>query len=113
MKALKVQVRKAPEVVDIDPSLKSLQAEVGGLIEIWWPYQDSVVIVCNQEGKILDLRRNRYVYDEFDDDLACVRGDFLIMGEGQDDESDEDFCDLTPAQIEKYTRIFSREECYA
>jgi hypothetical protein len=113
MKALKVQVRKTPEVVDIDTSLKTMQSAVGGLIEIWCPYPDPVVIICNEEGKLIPLEANRYVYDEFDDTIDCIFGDFLIVGVNQDDGSEEDYCDLTDAQIEKFKRIFSREECYA
>ena len=48
---------KKPRHVWISNSLKALQTTVGGSIECY-PIGDGRIIICNEEGKILDLPYN-------------------------------------------------------
>ena len=54
-------VRKKPgeqaELVEIDNTLKALQKEVGGYIETVTLATDAVII-CNEEGRLLNLKPN-------------------------------------------------------
>lgn len=113
MKVVKVCVGKPAESVDIDASLGSLQETVGGFIEMWFPFMEHVVIVCNEEGKVLGLPKNRIVRDEYDNTIDCIYGDFVIVGVNQDDEIEDDLCDLSEKEIEKFVAIFNRKESYA
>ena len=48
----------------IDTSLESLQRIVGGYFEAYYPFEEPVCIVCNEEGKINGMPLNRAVYSE-------------------------------------------------
>ncbi len=48
---LVVEPMKEPYVKKIDKGLKSLQSEVKGHIEVIFPFNDSVTIVLNNDGK--------------------------------------------------------------
>ena len=51
MKAIRKKPGCAPELIDIDNTLKALQAEVDGYIETVTIASDAVVI-CNEEGRL-------------------------------------------------------------
>lgn len=55
---------KLARVADIDASLEGLQKIVKGDIEPFYPFEDQVCIVCNDEGKINGMPLNRAVYAE-------------------------------------------------
>ena len=91
-------------VVNIRKDLESLQQAVGGLIEVYYPFDDDVCVICNDEGKINGMMPNRGVY--VDNELAdVIFGPFLIVGEGE-----ADFESLTSEQLEKYYNMFRRPE---
>ena len=64
MIVLAIQPGKMPEQVELDGSLESMQAFVGGSIQAVYPFSDPVAIVCNDEGKLLGLEHNRALRDE-------------------------------------------------
>ncbi len=90
-----------PFVEDIDGSLESMQKVVGGYIQAVYPFDDNVVLVCNEEGKILDLPPNRPLKNNEGEITDMICGDFFIAGEGE-----EDFVSISDEQIDEYTKIF-------
>ena len=64
MCVLVVEPELKPEVREIDDSLKAMQEIVGGLIQLIYPVEDSVALVCNDEGKLMNLPMNRALRDE-------------------------------------------------
>lgn len=87
MKAIRKKPGCAPELIDIDNTLKALQAEVGGYIETVTITSDAVII-CNEEGRILGLPYNcRFVGVDF-------VGTVLIVGTKGDE-----FCDVPEADF--------------
>ena len=60
MRILMMEPGKHPVPVEIDGSLKSTQAAVGGLIQAVYPFADPVALICNKEGKLLNLQPNRH-----------------------------------------------------
>lgn len=46
-------------ITTIHNTLESLQQIVGGYIEAVYPFDNPVVIICNEEGKIIGLELNR------------------------------------------------------
>lgn len=59
-----VEPGKLARVADIDASLEGLQKVVKGDIEPFYPFEEQVCIVCNDEGKINGMPLNRAVYAE-------------------------------------------------
>ena len=55
MEVLLVEPGKEARIDEIGNDLKSLQAAVGGYIEATYPFDDPVALVCNDEGKIMQI----------------------------------------------------------
>ena len=55
MNVLLVAPMEPPRRVEIENSLESMQAVVGGLIQAVYPFDEPVALVCNDEGKLLGL----------------------------------------------------------
>ena len=91
------KVGENPVVKIINASLEAKQELVGGLIEVV-PYED-VLIICNEEGKILNMPPN--VVFEYD----YIAGDFFVIG---DDYEHGDFKSLTKDEIEYYKNDLSK-----
>ena len=81
--------------------LEEMQATVGGLIQAIYPYEEPVALVCNEEGLLLGLDFNRSVPGGY----GGIVGTFFICGLGE-----EDFCSLTPQQMEKYRKEYHNAE---
>ena len=78
IEVLLIKPLKAPKVIEITPELKDMQQLVGGDIEEYAPFDDEVVIICNDEGKLNGLPLNRAVYDEKGEMLDIIAGDFFL-----------------------------------
>ena len=63
MQVLVIEPERRPKVRDIDGSLKSMQEIVGGLIQPIY-LDDSVALICNDEGKLMNLPANRGLRDK-------------------------------------------------
>ena len=92
IKILLKKVGKDPEVIEIRNTLEEKQRLVGGLIEVI-PYDD-LLLICNEEGKLLNLPPN--LIFEYD----YIAGDCFLAG---DDFENGDFKSLTDEEIATYT----------
>lgn len=108
MKVLMVEPGKAPYELNIDNSLIGMQAAVGGLIEAIYPYEDPVALICDEEGKFIDLPLNRTIYDGEGNMCDVIAGPFLICGLGE-----ETFESLSDELMEKYRKKFATPERFA
>ena len=100
MNILVVEPGYAPYEKEIN-GLNEMQATVGGLIQAIYPYEEEVAVVCNEEGLLMDLDFNRVVPGGY----GPIVGTFFICGLGE-----EDFCSLTPQQIEKFKKEYHHAE---
>ena len=100
MDVLVIEPGYAPYEKSIN-GLDEMQATVGGLIQAIYPYEEQVAIVCNEEGLLHGLEFNRSVPGGY----GGVVGTFFICGLGE-----EDFCSLTPEQMEKYRKEYHKAE---
>lgn len=82
MKAIRKKPGCAPELIDIDNTLKALQAEVDGYIETVTIASDAVVI-CNEEGRLRGMSYNCLFFG-----MVFV-GTILVVGRNKDE-----FCDV-------------------
>ena len=108
MKVLLITPGAAPQVLEIEHSLKNMQELVGGTIEAIYPFEDTVALVCNDEGKLLGLPLNRAVRDPATGQvLDIIAGTFFICG-----LSEDDFASLSDEQIQRYTQMFRHPEAF-
>lgn len=94
IKVLVVEPMKPCEVREISDDLKSLQDIVGGKIEMVTPFTEPAAIICNAEGKNLDMPPNRLLCDCHGVPYDILCGTFLIAG-----VDSEHFISLTDSQI--------------
>ena len=89
MKAIRKKPGAQPEIIEVENTLKALQAEVGGYIET--VSIADVVIICNEEGRLCGLPYNcRFVGVDF-------VGTILVVGRNKDE-----FCDVPEADFLMY-----------
>lgn len=89
MKAIRKKPGCAPELIEVENTLKALQDEVGGYIET--VSIADVVIICNEEGRLCGLPHNcRFVGVDF-------VGTILVVGRNKDE-----FCDVPEADFLMY-----------
>lgn len=97
LKILFKKVGQEPKVKFIDNTLKAKQKLVGGLIEVI-SFKDDTLIICNEEGKFLDLPANTIF------DMDYIAGDYFVVG---DDFENADFKSLTDEQIKNILPIIN------
>ena len=108
MRILVVEPERRPEVREIDDSLKVMQDIVGGLIQPIY-FDDSVALICNDEGKLMNLPANRGLRDKDGQIYDIVFGTFFLCGAPPDSDH---FTSLTPEQIERYKERFHTPEMF-
>ena len=108
MQVLVIEPERRPKVRDIDGSLKSMQEIVGGLIQPIY-LDDSVALICNDEGKLMNLPANRGLRDKDRQIYDIVFGTFFLCGAPADSDH---FTSLTPEQIEQYRKRFHTPEMF-
>lgn len=69
-------------------------------MEVTYPFEDSAVIVGNEEAKLIGMKGNRHVLG------SVYAGPIYIAN----DDGQGGFCDLTDEQIEKYSKMFETPE---
>lgn len=109
MRVLVVEPERRPEVREIDDSLKVMQEIVGGLIQPIYPFDDPVALVCNDEGKLMNLPANRGLRDKDGQMYDIVFGTFFLCGAPADSDH---FTSLTTEQIEQYQKLFYTPETF-
>ena len=108
MKILKIAPGAAPQVLEIEHTLNAMQELVEGTIEAIYPFDDTVALVCNDEGKLLGLPLNRAIRDPATGQiLDIIAGTFFICS-----LSEDDFASLTDEQINRYTHMFRHPEAF-
>lgn len=105
IKVVLLEPGKLARAVEIDASLAGMQKVVGGLIEPFYPFEEQVCIVCNEESKINGMRPNRSVKN---DDGAMV--DFIFGSAFICDCRGENLDSLSDEQIDRYGKMFRYPE---
>lgn len=101
MEVLLVEPGKEARMTEVSNDLRSLQSLVGGYIEATYPFDDPVALVCNDEGKIMQMPLNRALRGEDGKIYDASAGPFFICGLGEDD-----FCSLPKELQGKYMDKF-------
>lgn len=109
IRILLVQPGKYPVEKTILPTLKTLQEQVQGSIEIVYPWPDQrIALVCNDESKLTGRPLNRAL-PEIQDIIA---GDFFLCGL-RDTDDGGDLCSLSPDQMERMKERFHEPNLFA
>ena len=96
IKVLLVKPNEIPEEIEIENTLEAKQKIVGGYIEqAYLPNDDSVVLICNEEGKIYGMPLNRYIGHDI------IAGPFLIVGDDYENGEYEKSIEETNRVIDK------------
>lgn len=108
IRVLVVEPERRPEEREIEDSLKAMQGIVGGFIQPIY-LGEGVALVCNDEGKLMDLSANRGLRGEDGQVYDIVFGTFFLCGAPADSDH---FISLTPEQIERYRERFYTPEMF-
>lgn len=100
-----IEPGKKAKIAEIGTELEDMQEFVGGSIETYYPFEEQVCIVCNDEGKLDGSRPNRAIYDEDDKMVEIIFGKFFIC-----DCSGENFGSLSGEQLQRYREQFLMPE---
>lgn len=100
-----VEPGKRARTAEIGTSLTDLQKAVGGMIETYYPFEEEVCIVCNDEGKLIGMPPCRAIYGEDKQIMDIICGPFFIC-----DCRTERFASLSKEQLERYTDQFRNPE---
>ena len=109
MRVIVVEPRKKPVVQDIDTGLESMQKIVGGSIEAVYPFDDPVVLIANEEGKLLGLPLNRALRDDDGEIYDIISGTFFLCAAPPDSEH---FESLTDQQVKTFMERFDMPEMF-
>lgn len=113
MRVIVVEPKKKPMVQDIGSDLESMQKIVGGPIEAVYPFDEPVAepiaLICNEEGKLLNLPLNRVLRDDAGEVYDIVAGTFLLCAAPPDSNN---FAGLTDQQVKTYLERFAMPEMF-
>lgn len=105
IKVVLLEPGKLARTTEIGTSLEDLQKVVDGLIEAYYPFEEQVCIVCNDEGKINGMLPNRSVKNEDGVMVDFICGPAFIC-----DCRGESFDSLSDEQISRYSKMFRYPE---
>ena len=109
MQVIVVEPKKKPMVQDIGSDLESMQKIVGGSIEAVYPIDEPVALICNEEGKLLNLPLNRALQNDAGEVYDIVSGTFFLCAAPPDSDH---FAGLTDQQVKTYMERFDRPEMF-
>ena len=102
MRVILVEPGKRARPAEIEEGLQAMQELVGGTLQALYPWRDKAAIVCNDEGRLIQLPLNRVVAG-----CGVIAGTFFVCG-----IHGKDFCSLTERQMEAYRQMFHDPEAF-
>ena len=109
MQVVVVEPKKKPMVQDISPDLESMQKIVGDPIQAIYPFEEPVALICNEEGKLLNLPLNRALRDEEGNVYDIISGTFFVCAAPPNSDR---FANLTDQQVKTYIERFAMPEMF-
>ena len=109
MQVVVVEPKKKPMVQDIGSDLESMQKIVGGSIQAIYPFEEPAALICNEEGKLLNLPLNRALQDDEGNVYDIISGTFFLCAAPPDSDR---FTSLTDQQVKTYMERFATPEMF-
>ena len=103
MKIIVVRPNEQPKIEEIENTLEAKQKIVGGYVEAFYPWDDELALICNEEGKLINLPLNRLLLNEDGNPVDYIAGTFLICGAPI---GSENFTSVPDELIDKYMKFF-------
>ena len=107
MQVVIVEPKKKPTAQDIDDGLEAMQKIVGGTIQAIYPFDEPIALICNDEGKFLNLPLNRALRDNAGCVYDIVAGTFFLCAAPTDKDN---FASLTEEQTQTCLKRFAVPE---
>lgn len=107
MQVVIVEARKKPMVQNINDGLEAMQKIVGGTIQAIYPFDEPIALICNDDGKFLNLPLNRALRDSTGCVYDIVAGTFFLCAAPADSDS---FGSLTEEQVQTCLKCFAVPE---
>lgn len=107
MQVVIVEPKKKPTVQNIDDGLEAMQKIVGGTIQAIYPFDEPIALICNDEGKFLNLPLNRALRDNAGCIYDIVAGTFFLCAAPTDKDN---FASLTEEQVQTCLKRFAVPE---
>ncbi len=105
MRIVLLEPGQRARLTEIEPTLEAMQTAVGGWIEAVYPEQDQTVcLICNEEGKLLGLPLNRALHGDGRIRDVIAGTAFLCACRG------EHFAGLTEEQARQYREKYELPE---
>ena len=105
LKVVVLEPSKLATVAEIEATLAAMEGVVQGDIEVIYPFEEDVCIVCNENGKISGLPMCRVLLDDNREIRDVICGPAFICS-----YTDDGFGSLNDEQIDKYLRQFRYPE---
>ena len=107
MQIVIVEPKNKPTVQDINDGLEAMQKIVGGTIQAIYPFEEPIALICNDEGKFLNLPLNRALRDSTGCVYDIVAGTFFLCAAPPDSDN---FASLTEEQTQTCLKRFAVPE---
>lgn len=107
MQVVIVEPKKKPTVQDINDGLEAMQKIVGGTIQAIYPFDEPIALICNDEGKFLNLPLNWALRDNAGCIYDIVAGTFFLCAAPTDKDN---FASLTEEQTQTCLKRFAVPE---
>ena len=107
MQVVIVEPKKKPALQNIDDGLEAMQKIVGGTIQAIYPFEEPIALICNDEGKFLNLPLNRALRDNAGCVYDIVAGTFFLCAAPADKDN---FASLTDEQAQTCLKYFAVPE---
>ena len=107
MQVVIVEPQKNPMVQNINDGLEAMQKIVGGTIQAIYPFEEAIALICNDEGKFLNLPLNRALRDSTGCVYDIVAGTFFLCAAPPDSDN---FASLTEEQTQTCLKRFAVPE---
>ena len=107
MQVVIVEPKKKPTVQNIDDGLEAMQKIVGGTIQVIYPFEEPIALICNDEGKLLNLPLNRALRGSTGCVYDIVAGTFFLCAAPPDSDN---FASLTEEQTQNCLKRFAVPE---
>ena len=109
MQVIVVEPKKKPTAQDIGSDLESMQRIVGGFSQAIYPFEEPVALICNEEGKLLNLSLNRALQDDAGNVYDIISGTFFLCAAPPDSDR---FAGLTDQQVKTFMERFDMPEMF-